>query len=320
MPKGDPGRRQPGTAAATAAPVPTPSLLAAALDVSGAPAPERTIGSLLRELRSLGEAQIEAVLRLQHEQGLRFGDAALALRLVSREDVQWALSRQFQYPHAASHGAGAGASVSPELVVATDPFGAQAELFRDLRSQLLAGALSPGEPRAALAVLSADRGDGRTYVAANLAIALSQLGQRVLLIDADLRMPRQDRLFDLGPVGHGLSAVLAGRAGIDVVQPVAELPSLFLLPVGAPPPNPGELVQRAGFGMLLRELLQRFDHVLVDTHAAAQAADARVIAAQCGAALVLGRRHHTAVKSLQHLLKSLARTQVRSAGVLMNAH
>lgn len=277
---------------------------------------DRAIGDLLGQSRQLGPLQIDDVLRYQREHGVRFGEAAIALGLASDDDVLWALSQQFHYAYAPERGAD---DLDAELVVAHQPFGDQAEAFRDVRTELTAGALSTAQPRAALAVLSPDRGDGKTFFAANLAIALSQLGVRTLLVDADMRTPRQHALFGL-PHAVGLSSLLAGRTDASVVHPIPSLPRLHVMPVGVVPPNPLELVQRPAFGLLVQELLKKFDHVVVDTPAASHGADARAIAAQCGAALVLGRRGVTSMKSLQGLLDAVARHRVRMAGVLVNEH
>lgn len=276
---------------------------------------DRSIGSFLREVRNLTDEQVEKILIYQREHGVRFGDSAMALALATKGDVLWALSQQFHYPYAS----GELLQFDRELVVATEPFGEQAEAFRELRSQLLMGLFASDQPRSALAVLSAATGDGKTYFAANMAVALSQLGGRTLLIDADMRTPRQHHLFGIQRT-NGLSGILAGRSEVDVIQQVNELPSLYVLPVGTLPPNPLELVQRPAFGILLRELLLKFDHVIVDTPAARHGADARVIATQCGAALLLGRRHASSVKALQAMIRALERTPTKLAGVLLNDH
>jgi Mrp family chromosome partitioning ATPase len=99
---------------------------------------------------------------------------------------------------------------------------------------------------------------------------------------------------------------------------VAELPSLFVLPVGTVPPNPLELVERPAFAMLLRELLAKFDHVIVDTPAAVHGSDAAVIAAKCGSALAIARQGASRVAALQQLVGNLGATGARVAGVVMN--
>ncbi len=275
---------------------------------------DRAIGSYLGEARQLNDAQVEQILAYARQHGIRFGEAAVRLGLASEQDVLWALSQQFHYPFAGSNAEG----IDPELVAAVDPFGDQAEVFRGLRSQLAMGVLA-NHPRKALAVLSANTGDGKTYFAANMAVVFSQLGSRTLLIDADMRTPRQHRIFGL-EARAGLSTILSGRADAHVIQGVPQLPSLFVLPVGITPPNPLELVQRAGFSILMQELAEKFDYILVDTPAGTHGADARVIAEKCGAALVLGRRNRSEMQSLAKLVNSISHTATKMAGVLINEH
>jgi len=276
---------------------------------------DRPIGRVMRDAMLVTDQQIESILAHQRKHGLRFGESAVRLRLATREEVSWALSQQFGYPYAAGV-----EEWRPELVAATHPFGREAEIFRDLRSQLLMEVLAPNVP-SALAILSPEVGDGKTYVAANLAVVLSQLGGRgTLLIDADMRSPRHQDLFGIEPGAAGLSTALSARAEARAIQPIGDLPSLHVLPAGPPPPNPLELLQRPRFGLLVKELLGTFDHVVVDTPAASQGADCRVIAAACGAALVIGRKGHSRMSSMSTLLKALAKGPIKVAGVVMNEH
>ena len=273
------------------------------------------IGELLSEACKLGEPQIQQILAYQRKTGMRFGEAAVALRLVERKDVLEALYQQFQYTpgFARQHG-------RTELVTAADRFGEQAEAFRELRSRLLIEVMRDG-PRCALAILSPDAGDGKTYLAANLAVSFSQLGERTLLIDADVRTPRQHHVLGVKPNGVGLSSVLAGFSdAAALVHEVPGLPHLYFVPAGPIPPNPVELMQRPRFGQLVRGLLEEFDHVIVDTPAAVRGPDARVIAARCGAALVVARKSRSRLAPLEGLLSALARGPAQIAGVVMNEH
>jgi chain length determinant protein tyrosine kinase EpsG len=279
------------------------------------PSPERPIGDFIREARSLSEAQIEQIVAYQAEHRLRFGEAAVALRLASADDVLWALSQQFHYPYCAA----SGAEIDRELVAAIDPFGSQSEAIRGIRSQLMMEAMAPDLGRRALAVLSPDVGDGKSFLAANLAIVFSQLGAPTLLIDADMRTPRQHQLFAI-PNESGLSGILAGRAESSVIHMVRDLPSLFVLPVGTLPPNPLDLLQRPAFGQLLQDLLTRFDHIVVDTPAASHGRDARVVAAKCGSALIVGRRGTTRMREVDALIDDISRAPVKLAGVVLNDH
>ena len=95
---------------------------------------------------------------------------------------------------------------------------------------------------------------------------------------------------------------------------------MFVLPVGVVPPNPLELVERPAFGLLMRELVSKFDHVVVDTAAGAYGADASVIATRCGAALVVARHNKSRLASLDDMVQGLSGTNVNVAGVIYNEH
>jgi protein-tyrosine kinase len=274
---------------------------------------DRTIGDIIREKRGLNVEHIEKILSHQRTHNIRFGEAAIALGYASSEDVMSALAEQFHYPYA-SRG---NETLSDELVTLKQPFSLQSEAFRATRSQIMMRLFSRGDVHRVLAIISPNRGDGKTYFSANLAITLAQLGGRTLLVDADLREPRQHELFSLRH-GSGLSGILSGRNEAQVIQQVPEVPSLFVLPVGVVPPNPSELVERPAFGLLMRELSSKFDHVIVDTPAAAHGADCSVIAARCGAALVLARKNASQVTQLQALVNGLTDTPAKLAGVVLN--
>lgn len=275
---------------------------------------ERSIGDFIRETRKLTDEQIEQILAHQKEQGIRFGEAAVALRLASPDDVIWALSQQFRYPYVPE----TDGHENPELVVAASPFSDEAEIFRELRSQLLQGPMGRSDTRRPLSVISPDVGDGKTYVAANLAIALSQLGGRTLLVDADMRTPRVRSVFDVSNSVAGLSSILSGRAERRLIQQAKRLPSLYVMPSGPVPPNPQELLQGRAFTLLMTELQRKFDYVVVDSPALVHGGDANIIASQCGTALVLGRQGKTRMDRLQTLVSGLERASVTVAGVVMN--
>jgi receptor protein-tyrosine kinase len=168
-----------------------------------------------------------------------------------------------------------------------------------------------------VAVVSEARGDGRSYIAANLAVVLSQLGGRTLLIDADLRNPAQHALFGLEN-RIGLSAVLAGRAGAEAVQRVAQLGNLSVLPSGVAPPNPQELLARPTFGVLLERLAEHVDFILIDTPPATESADAQTVAARARAALFVVRKNHSRLWRVQAIAEGVARTRTAVLGAVLN--
>jgi chain length determinant protein tyrosine kinase EpsG len=280
---------------------------------AGPPAVLRPIGEIIRAKRPLSDGDIAHILVVQRRMKLRFGEAAVALDLVTQADVLWALSQQFNYPYSLD---GRGLS-GADLVVAVEPYGAQAEAFRDLRSKIMANDEALG--RQPLAVVSPDSGDGRTYVAANLAVTFSQLGERTVLVDGNLRDPGIHKLFGLKERAS-LSDLLNGRRPAKPFDRSADLPGLFIMQVGAPPPNPLELLQQPMFGILLRELQREFDRVIVDTPPARHTADARVIAATCRQSVLVGRHGKTEARTMNLLVDRLRRTQATIAGVVLNDH
>jgi chain length determinant protein tyrosine kinase EpsG len=208
--------------------------------------------------------------------------------------------------------------IDAELVVARQPFHPRSEELRALRTQLLIRWSIAGVTRRELAVVSPGSGEGRSYVAANLAVLFAQLGERTLLIDADLRAPRQHRIFNI-PDRYGLSAVLSGRSDGDAVIRIPEFGPLSLLPAGACPPNPQELLLRPAFGALLGRLEAEFDVILFDTPPAKPYADAQSLVIRAGSVVVLARKDHTSLADTTGVIAKLNATGTRIVGSVLNA-
>ena len=191
-------------------------------------------------------------------------------------------------------------ALAAELYAAREPAGERAEALRWLRSQLI---LRWFGDCCTLAVVGAHTDDGAEVVAANLAIAMAQLGEQTLLIDANLRQPRQHELFGLEPA-FGLTDLLRNRDVHDrALLPVPAVPSLHVLCAGAVPPNPQELLSRTSLIYLLKTLPERFRAILIATPPALGFADVQVIAARARGCLLVTRRHRTRVRDVE-LLKS----------------
>ncbi|HET7766800.1 MAG TPA: chain length determinant protein tyrosine kinase EpsG [Burkholderiales bacterium] len=274
---------------------------------------DRRIGSILAEEGKLGTEGIEQIMELQQSNGLRFGEAALRLGLITEDDLRCAVAKQYDLPHLVP----GNESVSRELVVAYDPFHPRAEELRALRTQLLMRWAKAEIEHRMLAIASPGRGEGRSYVAANLAVVFSQLGERTLLIDADLRAPRQHRIFNV-PDRLGLTAVLSGRADRGAAVPVREFGRLWLLPAGVPPPNPQELLSRPALGRFLQEMRDEFDVILFDTPPAKSYADALNVAFRAGAALMLARKDHTRLSDTTGMVREMGDSGVRVVGTALN--
>ncbi|HEU4376204.1 MAG TPA: chain length determinant protein tyrosine kinase EpsG [Telluria sp.] len=274
--------------------------------VTAAPA-ESLMGVLLRDAGKINPGDAERVLRLQKELGIRFGEAAVRLGLVTEDDVQQALARQFAYPYLSK-----GESLlSPKLVAAFEPFSPQAESLRAIRSQLMLRWFARG--RKALAIVGVDAGDGVSIFTSNLALVFSQLGERTLLVDANLRSPRQQDVFAL-TARFGLSDVLAGRADLDVIARVPSFADLSVLPSGTLPPNPQELLSREGFRNLTIQLESRYDVVLFDVPPFATGVDAMAVAGCAGGVLLVARRDHTRMAAIAHMAAQLGEAGAEVVG------
>ncbi|MFZ6759230.1 polysaccharide biosynthesis tyrosine autokinase [Undibacterium sp. Ji50W] len=270
------------------------------------------LGELFLQKGLLTPEQIDQVAQLQKEKKLRFGDAALALGYLTQAQLDQALGEQFGY----STKSLMNGSADPSLKFFYFPFSKEAEEIRRLRSELLLK--FSGQEKIKLAMVSAAKGDGKSYMAASLAIALSQVGKRTLLIDADLRGGSLHECFSLGKP-DGLSSVLAGR--ISLADALIQLmPSLHLLPAGPQPPNPLEILRAPRIRELLESCSDQFDAFVIDTHAASKASDAQMVAHQTGSVLLLARADHTYIDELRQTKADMLAAGVEVLGTIYNQH
>src|SRR5260221_1836277 len=202
----------------------------------------RQVSAILMDEGKITPSDAEQVLKRQRELGWRFGEAAIELNLITDTDLREALAKQYEFPYLVAGPDG----VSKELVAAWDPFHPVVEELRGVRTQLLIRWFNPAAGRRTLVIASPGAREGRSFLAANLAVSFSQLGQRTLPIDADFRAPRQQGIFNVAD-GFGLSSELSGRADPSVAAPVAGITGLAVLPAGPGPPNPLELLAPGSF-------------------------------------------------------------------------
>lgn len=284
--------------------------------LSGAPRVSRSLGGILIDSGLLKPEDAERVLLVQKEHNLRFGDAAIRLGLLTEADIQYALSRQFAYAYLRKT-PGDKKPVSDELVAAYEPFSSRVEQLRAIRSQLMLRWFDKADQRQVLTIVGTERGEGRSNLAANLAVVFSQLGERTLLVDADLRNPRQHELFFLENK-IGFSTVLSGRSREEAIVRIPDLAGLCVLPAGPVPPNPLELLNRLNFDEFMMQVKSTFDIVIIDTPAMSVAEDAAMIAVRTGAALVVARSSQTRVGAFSDLVQGLMNAGVSVVGSVLN--
>ena len=283
-----------------------------AVSSPASPRLDRQIGSVLVDAGLISAEGAQKVLDLQKEKGIRFGEAAVRLGLVTEGEIQRVLATQFEYPYLHSTETG----VSREVVAAYEPFSRQVERLRALRSQLMLRWFNTGERT--MVIASAHAKEGRSYLAANLAVVFSQLGERTLLIDGDMRHPRQHLLFNLNNQA-GLSTVLSGRDD-GTPRRIAGLRDLSVLPSGPTPPNPQELLARLGFSELLNRYRTQFDVILIDAPPSESSADAQAIAYRARGVLMLTRRNRSRLREVQSLMDSIRGAGATVVGTVMNSH
>jgi protein-tyrosine kinase len=274
----------------------------------------RAFGSILVEQGRLSPTDAEEIQRFAGAHGLRFGDAALRLRLLTQDDIDFAIAQQFNYPLLPRGDGG----VADEVVAAYNPQSESVEPLRALRSQLTLRWFNEANHKT-VAITSPSRSEGRSWLAANLAVVFAQIGERTLLIDADMRHPRQHQLFNLSN-SVGLSALLTGRAGKETACRIHPQLRLFVLPAGILPPNPQELLGRPVFELVLERFNDQFDVILIDTPPAADTADAQIVARRAGAALMIARRNLSRHAQLAAAMQTLSQTGVNVIGSVLNEY
>lgn len=274
---------------------------------------DRSIGAMLIDAGKITLEESERILRHSREHAMRFGDAAISLRLVKDEDIRQVLARQFDYPYLVP----GQSDVSEAVAAAWKPFSPQVEALRALRSQLLLRWFTGDPDRKTIAIVSPDRADGRTYLAANLAVVFSQMGEKTLLIDADLRNASQHTLFALGN-SKGLSTVLADRTGLESMQRVPAFVDLSVLPAGPTPPNPLELLGRATFRDLLKELGKQFDVIIIDTPASSLGSDFQLVASRTLGSLAVLRQGVSRVSDSRDLVEGIKAAGAHVVGTVLN--
>ncbi|MFI4927997.1 MAG: polysaccharide biosynthesis tyrosine autokinase [Burkholderiales bacterium] len=273
----------------------------------------RPVSQTLVDIGRLSADDTRLIQDYQARTGASFADAGISLGLLDVTDLRAV--------HAAEFGQvllSPDSGIADELIAARDPDAPAVEHLRSLRTQLTLRWFEGHERQSALAIVSPGSGEGRSWITANLAVLFAQTGKRTLLIDADLRRPRQHALFGISSSQNGLSAILSGRAGLDTLVTIPGIPDLTLLPAGVVPPNPTELLSRPLFQRLLNALRARYEIILLDTPAASSGGDADTIAARAGGALVVACRDVSSVPALTSLCENLGNFGVTVTGAVLN--
>ena len=212
----------------------------------------------------------------------------------------------------------AGITVSPEMVMLSDPGGATAESVRHLRTRIIAQHVDRG--RRVLAMCSAAQDSGCSFIAANLAIACAQAGIRVLLVNADMRQAGVDGFFG-GIPDAGLMLYLASETmRPDEVTEAEIFENLWFTPSGGVSSDAQEMLSAHRFERFVNVSMRQFDLLIIDTPPANKYADAQRIAAVAGYAVLVARKDKTYTHDLAELSRQMTTDGVSLVGTVLNAY
>ena len=190
------------------------------------------------------------------------------------------------------------------------------EAFKSVRTNVLFSSAEEG--LRSLVITSAGPGEGKSLVASNLALALAQAGQRVLLIDADMRRPRVHEIFG-GDQEPGLSNVLSGNAKTSEAIRKAKTAGLWLMTAGHIPPNPAELLGSRRYSDFIASLSAHFDWVLLDTPPVMVVADSSIVANQSSGVVFVVRADHTSRHAVRAAVEQLEAANAHLIGSVLNS-
>jgi succinoglycan biosynthesis transport protein ExoP len=208
-----------------------------------------------------------------------------------------------------------GASYPVELVTFGHPKSMLSEAYRSIRTSILLS--SPEKPPKKITITSPNPSEGKTTTVINTAIALSQTGAQVIIVDGDMRKPKVHKIFDYEN-GMGLSNFLSGHGDLESIVKKSRVPNLFYIPSGPIPPNPSELLGSNLFKNMLASLEARFDHILLDSPPVLGFADAIILSTCVNGVILTVLGGKTPRETLQRAKEALQQTHTKILGVVIN--
>jgi protein-tyrosine kinase len=271
----------------------------------------KDIGTILMNAGRITLAELQQIVAFQKRHNILFGEAALKLRILKEEDVAWALAVQFSYPYLKK----GENTISKEVVAIHEPFSQQVETIRTIRSEMVLSGV--GNTIKIIAVISPGEGEGKTFVASNLAAVFAQLGSKTILMDFNFRSPRVHEIFHMKN-NCGLSNLIIKRVAFNQAVHYRLIPSLHILPSGTRPPNPVELLGWQETKEIVSSMKDIYDVVIIDTPSFLKTGDALLISNLSDAVIIVVAKGYTKVGSFGQVKKQLDSSGVRIIGSLIN--
>jgi receptor protein-tyrosine kinase len=293
---------------------------------------DEELGDALIAHCKLSAPDVDRITESMRSRRQSFCEAAFQLQLATRKDIENVSHYVREHARAAQSGVietairsaqdGTAlilrqgvARLSSDLIHTRDADNGRSEKIRALRTDLLL-LNDSGQRGNVLALVSPGRGEGRSQLCAELAIAFAQLGRRTLLVDADLRHPRQHALFTADNQWGLAQALALGEPAY--LHGVEGQPELAVLTSGTIPPNPLELVSNRRFERLITDFRRQYDFIVIDTPAVARYADALQIASFAKRVLALSRAEATSLQSMKDMLRRLCATESKILGAVIS--
>ena len=201
------------------------------------------------------------------------------------------------------------------FVIEEEPLSSISESFRALRTKLKY--MTPNEDKLVITVTSTTTGEGKTFCALNLASAFAISGKKTVLVGFDLRKPRLTEIFSHHH-HYGLSNYLIGQTKVQDIMVDGKIENLTVIPSGAVPPNPSELISNDLTPMLFRDLKELFDVIIVDSPPIGVVADARLLMEHSNCQLFVARANKTVKEHFKHTIQNLRDENISSLGIILN--
>ena len=206
--------------------------------------------------------------------------------------------------------------MNSELIVASSPKSLVSEGFRTLRTNLQFSTID--ETLQTIAVVSSMQGEGKSYVSSNLACAFAQAGEKVLLIDCDMRKGRLHKIFNLDNEKGFSNLLISDIKDYNDYIKKTEIKNLSVLTMGTIPPNPAELLASIKNEKLLKSLKEKFDIIIYDCVPVTGLTDSLIMAKLVDKTIIVAASKMTPVDLLQNTKKSLLNVGANIAGVVFN--
>ncbi|WP_419955136.1 CpsD/CapB family tyrosine-protein kinase [Neobacillus niacini] len=204
---------------------------------------------------------------------------------------------------------------SRKLIAALDPKSPISEQYKTIRTNIQYSSVD--EELKTIMVTSSGPAEGKSTTAANLAVVFSQLGKKVLLVDADLRKPTVHRTFAVNNL-FGFTTVLTKQATLANTVVETEEKDLFILTSGPIPPNPAELLSSKSMEQFMEEAKEQFDYVVFDTPPLLAVADPQIIANKVDGSILVVYSGKTEIDQVKKAKELLVNAQSKLVGVVLN--